>query len=165
MEKSTLYLKKVINSNLYDEQWIKLSNFIFLWILFEKYILSANSSENGISSKIAMISSAPNISFIHTYAKIKDWYFPTAQSDVVFRCFRGGWAKKLKEIVKNTIEAEANATDIQKLITTVAIIYKYRCNLFHGTKELDKILPSQEEKLDSFNEFLINYLQSKNIGI
>lgn len=158
---STEFIQNKISPDIYTGKYLKICDFMLLWTLFEKHILSATSSDSTIAAKILSASNTLNISCSDTFDKLKSWYFSDGKSDRVFTLFNAQWSKRHKNLVKNTIESGLKATEMDKLATTIILIYKYRCNFFHGVKELSQLIPGQEVKLDCFNEFLMRCLSTK----
>lgn len=158
---STEFIQNKISPDIYTGKYLKICDFMLLWTLFEKHILSATSSDSTIAAKILSVSNTLTVSYSDAFNKLKSWYFSDGKSDSVFSLFAGHWNPNHKRLVKGTIELESKATGTDKLATTIILIYKYRCNFFHGVKELSQVIPDQEAKLDCFNEFLIRCLSTK----
>lgn len=155
---STEWLQKHLGVSDYPTNYIEVNNFILLWLIFEKEILKTNPTNHNITAKIERIGAKlHNVSIDDVFTKQKEWYykkefdwnkFPTAsvhQKDAVNAGFD-----------------EKNSDPNKKIVAVIMVIYLYRCNFFHGEKELNKLHIKQKDRLTYYNDFLIACLEANN---
>lgn len=153
----TEWLQKHLGVSDYPTNYIEVNNFILLWLIFEKEILKTKASNHNITDKIKSIGEKLQVCIDDIFAKQKEWYykkefdwnkFPTAsvhQKDAVNAGFD-----------------EKNSDPNKKIVAVIMVIYLYRCNFFHGEKELAKLHIKQKDRLTCYNDFLVTCLEANN---
>lgn len=153
--------------NLYsDDKVIDSTNnsleFIWVWSIFEHHYLK--DSRNHKSFNDQLVDVATNfptdnfkIDINSPYGFFHNRYFNKGKTTKFFGNlnFDNKWQKRTKEILKNT-----NPTENEKLELILLIVYKFRCNLFHGRK--DPLLWKNFEIVFFYiNKFLSEFLDTK----
>jgi hypothetical protein len=154
----------MMNGPLTSEQWLKeklhidltkdnereMSCFLLLWILFERKVLKTN----GRRVSKAIIDKAPTIQvdFQPILGIIRDWYITGKKEGLIFTLFSFD-SRILKQSVESYLDnSDTTDENVQRFV--IAIIYQYRCNLFHGEKDLSSVANTQADRFKAFNIFL-----------
>lgn len=156
----TARLNKVINSiahdgtiNVSDCEYDEIRNFMYLWNLFEHAFFKSGSKYQ-----------LPND------LKQNNLKIDQIVTDETFKYFQNRYrnAIKLKNLrlplenerqVQNALtKASISADEIRQ--TIISIIYRYRCNLFHGSKEIASLW-KQKDNFIHANKYLLACLEAK----
>ena len=134
--------------------------FIWVWSIFEhKYLRNSNSSQGYNEQLICIAKLIPEnmISIDTIYGYFHNRYFQKSKTTRFFNNlnFKTKWQKKTKEILM-----KIQPTFSEKLSLIFLVIYKFRCNLFHGRK--DPLLWKNFDKtFFQINRFLASFLDTK----
>ena len=134
--------------------------FIWVWSIFEhKYLKDSrtNKSYNDQLVDISQIFPKSRIDIDSIYGFLHNRYFQKGKTTKFFGNlnFDDKWKKQIKEILK---KKEPSPEEKLKLI--LLILYKFRCNLFHGKK--DPLLWKNFNDIFYYlNSFLANFLYIK----
>ena len=154
------WLKKRHNINLREENELEMVSFLLLWSMFENSILKNNNTTcNNIPQRIVKKASKIRANHKEVLQKIREFYISHKEPDYIFTKFKFG--RTLGDKVKNYLTtSEPSAAD--ERIVVVAVIYKFRCNFFHGDKNFGDVANSQIDRFKTFNRFLIACLDEEN---
>ena len=131
----------------YDE----IRNFLYLWNLFEKEFFQTNYAQHKGNAK----SIQTNSETLSTLA-----YFQGAYANNQTR-FNGLGFKNVQNItfITNVLSGViSDEASITKAI--IEIIYRYRCNLFHGSKEIASLW-KQKDNFIQANKYMLACLETK----
>lgn len=134
----------------------ELAGFFLLWTTFEKIYFQetkAGTHNKHSLEKIKIAASKIGADYSELLNSIDEWYFRGKEHDYFFRRF-SGQKKAYKDFFKDYLEKEEHTPEEEKVFV-LAIIYQYRCNAFHGSKELGPAAHRQRKKIGMFNRFLI----------
>jgi len=136
--------------------------FVLVWALFEnKYLKdSGYSSYNNQLVELSKIIKVGNTELNEIYGFLYNRYFNNGKTTKYYENlkFKKEWKKTTKEILEKT-----KPTDEKKLIFILLVIYKFRCNLFHGKKD-PLLLKNFEKVFFHINKFLAYLLDiEKNV--
>ena len=142
------------NSKIKSEDIDYIRDFTLLWNLFESLCFddkfaNMNKINNIIDSKIDLFEE-------EKYKNIFDYFYDRYKNDNnKFR--KLNLRNSEKELVKKVLNDEYNNKN-NKLKFIMAIIYRYRNNLFHGEKEM-RYIRFQKENFEVTNEFLMYFIE------
>lgn len=131
----------------YDE----IRNFLYLWNLFEKEFFQTNYAQHKGNAK----SIQTNSETLSTLA-----YFQGVYANNQTR-FNGLGFKNVQNItfITNVLSGViSDEASITKAI--IEIIYRYRCNLFHGSKEIASLW-KQKDNFIQANKYMLACLEAK----
>ena len=131
----------------YDE----IRNFLYLWNLFEKEFFQTNYAQHKGNAK----SIQTNSETLSTLA-----YFQGVYANNQTR-FNGLGFKNVQNItfITNVLSGViSDEASITKAI--IEIIYRYRCNLFHGSKEIASLW-KQKDNFIQANKYMLACLETK----
>lgn len=134
----------------YDE----IRNFLYLWNLFEKEFFQTNYAQHKGNAK----SIQTNSETLSTLAYFQGIYAnnQTRFNGLNFRNFQH--STFITNVLSGVISDESSITK-----AVIAIIYRYRCNLFHGTKEIQSLW-KQKDNFIHANKYMLACLEAK-LGI
>ncbi len=158
------WLKIYFNKNeMFEHNEIKaISDFSILWNLFENKLCGNNANANCFS-RISNIYSTrqPLIAIINSSIEyFKERYvdvnsnFKPLFNGLLFR------SNDNQELVKDVLLDCRNSTS-SKIEALLIIIYRFRCNLFHGSKDIETI-HLQNVNFEIINQFLVKLLEENN---
>lgn len=153
---SERWLNEKLHIDLAKDNEKEMSCFLLLWILFERKVLGTN----GHNVSKAIHEKAPTIQadFLPVLGRIQDWYIIGKQEGLIFTLFSFD-SRKLKLVVESYLDhSDTTQENTQRFV--LAIIYQYRCNLFHGEKDLSSVANTQADRFKVFNHFLIACLNT-----
>lgn len=160
------WVKRFFNLKQSDKIFDNTNNsleFIWVWSIFEhKYL---KNSENSIPYNSQLIDIAEKFNFKNidinpTYGHLHNRYLKKGEPTTFFKNLGSGkkWEKTKRQILQ--ILKKTEPTDIEKLKVILLVLYKFRCNLFHGSK--DPLLWKNFDKMFyHLNKFLAAFLDTK----
>ena len=151
---SASWLRERYNINLGDKNGQEMASFLILWTLFEQKVLL---SPDDVSNEI--IHKAPSIKaeYKGILGYINQWYILKRSEQYIFNKFK--FRGNLKSHVESYLKAEVK-NEADEKIFVIGVIYKYRCNLFHGRKDINSLATRQASRFKEFNNFLISCLET-----
>ena len=154
------WLKKRRNIDLSKKNEREMVCFLLLWSMFESSILKpSKAGSDTIPQKIVKRAATINADHKKVFQKIRELYIENKEPDYIFRKFEFG--RTLEDRVKDYLTT-SNPSATDEKIVVVAVIYKFRCNFFHGDKNFGDVANSQIDRFKTFNRFLIACLDEKN---
>lgn len=158
MALETQWINEKFHADLDNEIISELSNFLIFWSLFEGRFCRTRADRNSL-----LRFSETNYSFLsndeinHIYGFFKNRYSINENYETRF----DGLKITSPEIIvflRETFSNE-NATVLDKLKVCINVIYRYRNNMFHGSKEV-AFLHNQTEIFVISNRFLKHILNT-----
>ena len=136
--------------------------FLWVWSIFEAKYLKSDETQS-FNEQLVEFSQKYPVEKIHVdeiYSFFYKRYFCNGR---ITQCFKNlglkkHWSNKLIQILR-----KQNPNDFEKLELVLLIIYKFRCNLFHGRK--DPLLWKNFDKVFyQINKFLADLLEKRVIS-
>lgn len=162
----TEWLVKFFTENKRQPEFKKIEsikNFTILWNLFERYFCDTNASLTKIQDEINKMVTAgytlPKDMYDEPYAYFCERYLSNNKTNEIFELldFRDTRSdQQFKDDLKATLESKA-PNDVKKTFACLIIIYRFRNNLFHGSKNIATI-SDQEENFKVANTLLMKFL-------
>ncbi|MBK7220036.1 MAG: hypothetical protein IPH94_01465 [Saprospiraceae bacterium] len=157
------WVKKYFGLNVSDKTFDNTNNsleFIWVWSIFEhKYLKDSRTNKNYNDQLVDLSAKFPHnkIDIDTIYGFLHKRYFQKGKTTRFFwdLNFDTKWQKLTKEILK-----KKDPTKEEKLKLTLLILYKFRCNLFHGRKD-PLLWKNFNEVFYQLNKFLSEYLDIK----
>lgn len=158
-----VWVKKYFKLNPSDTTFDNTNNsleFIWVWSIFEHKYLKDSRTNKSYNDQLADLSTkypSNRIDIETLYGFLHNRYFQKGKPTRFFSSlnFENKWKKVALEIIK-----KAEPTEIEKLKFIFLVLYKFRCNLFHGRKD-----PLFWKNFDSvffhLNKFLADLLDTK----
>ena len=148
------WLKEKYQIDLLKPNEMEMSCFLILWPYFEKTVLCKHvqSASLGIIREAASI----NADRVEIIQKVKEWYIDNKAKDHLFHLFNFK-SRQLKEKVQAYLDQRDVSSECETIFV-LAIMYQFRCNLFHGEKELGSIAKKYVDKFRCFNQSLMTCL-------
>lgn len=153
-------LNKVINHiahdgtiNISDCKYDEIRNFMYLWNLFEKEFFKSGSKYQLPNALKQNNLSIDQIVIDETFKHFQDRY----QDTIKLKKLRLS-PENEKQVYDTLTKAYISADERRQTIIT--IIYRYRCNLFHGSKEIASLW-NQEDNFTHANQFMLACLEAK----
>jgi hypothetical protein len=155
----TARLNKVINSiahdgtiNISDCEYDEIRNFMYLWNLFENKFFNKNYDYTlpDDFKHLAIDQRVIEDTLNYFKSRYKD--------DTTFRKLHLRVNDNSEQVRDVFNEVRISAEDKLQVINTV--IYRYRCNLFHGTKEI-QLLWKQKDNFINANKYMLACLEAK----
>lgn len=145
-------------------------NFALMWNLFERYFCDRNANLNIIKAKLTDIVergyTLPTKVFDAHYDYFNNRYITNNLTNQFFESlnFRDNNSDlSYKNYLKQNLE-EGTPVDYDKIFALFIISYRFRNNLFHGSKQIATI-SKQNESFKHINEVLMKFLNFlKNSG-
>lgn len=133
--------------------------FSLIWNMFEGLVCNKNASANAFEQAVRHLHQRGKLSIADYDDHLK--YFTRRYVDdgkVNHRFERLNLRKNdRKQLVRDVLEGRE--TNEQRVILAMLIIvYRYRCNLFHGEKSLHN-LPGQKDNFETANQLLMKFLE------
>lgn len=150
-------LNKVINRISYGSidvsapEYDEVRNFMYLWNLFEKEFFQRNYARHTGNVKSIQTNSETLSTLAYfqgVYANNQTRFNGLNFRDTQHRTF-------ITNVLSGAISDEASITK-----AVIEIIYRYRCNLFHGSKEIASLW-SQKDNFIHSNQFILACLEAK----
>ena len=151
---SALWLRERFSINLDDENELEMVSFLILWTLFEQKVLRASED---ISNEITLKAPSIKAKYKGVLEHINRWYILNRPEQFIFDKFN--FRGNLKSHVESYLKAEVK-NEADEKIFVIGVIYKYRCNLFHGRKVINSLATRQASRFKEFNSFLISCLET-----
>ena len=167
-------LSQKFNVSFKTEAFREMQDFILLWMLFEKDVLSIKSEcRRGDKNRGARRNVTTELAYLEhhitekqiddkllkkVYQKQKELYIDSKGTTRLFAAFRFN-ANQKRLIEKAFIEEAATRDELLQAILT--IIYKYRCNFIHGDKELNNLHIRQHDRFSLYSELLAECINVK----
>jgi hypothetical protein len=131
-----------------------IKDFTLLWNLFEAIFCNKNANMYKIDNIIdrhidKLIESDYQKTFEYFYDRYKN-------DDVKFRALK--LTKPYQNLVKKVLD-DTFTDKNNRLKFIMAIIYRYRNNLFHGEKDM-RYIKLQKENFEKTNEFLMSFIEA-----
>lgn len=152
------WIRNKYGGSLNDSDFDEIKDFLLLWNLFERKIPSNKSTlmgrvKNYITNNIDRFDkSTCNDVFNYFVGRYTEEHNSTRNTNAYFdSLYPNQTATQKIEVSK--ILLSTKATPKQKINTISMIVYKYRNNLFHGSKDIIKI-KEQEKNFINANKFL-----------
>lgn len=142
--------KKNFNQHSYDKNNIQedldtVGYFLILWSLFERICCNTYANKSTIDCVIENVKDSFSDTMLNeAFGYMKERYKDKEKFKNLR--FRETGGKVMKEHCENTFSDE-EASKEDKLKTVLYIIYRYRNNLFHGSKQI----PALQQQKDNFN--------------
>lgn len=157
------WVKKYFGLNASDKTFDNTNNsleFIWVWSIFEHKYLKDSRANKSYNDQLVDISARfphDKIDIDTIYGFLHNRYFQKGKTTRFFGNlnFDTKWQKLTKEILK-----KKDPTKEEKLKLTLLILYKFRCNLFHGRKD-PLLWKNFDELFYQLNKFLSEYLDVK----
>ena len=146
-------------SNISNSTYEEVGNFLFLWNMFEREFFATHYRH-----KIPKHFSSLKIEQ-STIDEILDYFKKRYMNSQYFEALNlqnpriNGRSINIIQIFKDVLCNKVIESE-QILFTINSIIYRYRCNLFHGIKEI-KILRSQIDNFYYANKYMLACLEAK----
>ena len=172
--KTCKLLSQKFNASNSVEQFREMQDFILLWMIFEKDVLTIkNESRKGdgvhgrqknVSDELKSLANHLAVSDINkdlldaVFDKLKSWYFSSMNATNVFTLFKMN-SDQRKVVTKAFIDGKAS--DEERLQAVITVIYKYRCNFIHGVKELFDLHVRQHERFSLYSKMLVECINAK----
>lgn len=148
------WLTEKYNIDLRNEDAQEMAAFLILWTLFEQKVLRASED---ISNEITRKAPSIKAEYKGMLEHINRWYILNRPEQYIFDKFN--FRGNLKSHVESYLKAEVK-NEADEKIFVIGVIYKYRCNLFHGRKDINSLATRQASKFKEFNSFLISCLET-----
>ena len=140
-----------------------IKNFALLWNMFERYFCRKNANLENIKNNLFELDakgySFPESLSTDFFEFFKDRYVTNNQTNALFENlgFREGNSdKKYKILLKSILED--NSSEIKdKILANFIIIYRFRNNLFHGSKDIATI-SQQKVNFEIANKIIMIFL-------
>lgn len=152
--------------NLLDEQLSQIEsvkNFALFWNIFEKYFCDKSANLNKIKSEIYSLSDKgfelPDKISLEYYPYFKQKYLTEKLTNERFERLEFRNTKSdigFKNLLKHILENEKSLKK-EKILACFIIIYRFRNNLFHGTKNIASI-DEQNENFIYANNIIMEFL-------
>ena len=142
------------NSNIDVSKYTKVRDFMFIWNLFEGIIFKTDYKRNKKNQPVHSLNISQSI-IDDTIGYFRSRY---ANNPNLFNALNLKSSDKPDLIKKVLNENNADKNDVITAINT--IIYRYRCNLFHGIKQVDKLW-EQSDNFEAANRYMIACLEAK----
>ncbi len=136
---STQNLEQLLSLELKNKTDVKLSkltevrNFLFYWNMFENKKCAKNCNWKALEKFSKGRSNIDNTFFKEVWDFMKNRYLQNSKVNGNFRKLRITDINKSNRMTQ--IIESASPSDEDKLLFCLYVIYRYRCNLFHGEKE------------------------------
>ena len=150
------WINEHFSLKLKDSDYNRITDFLLLWTIFERELFSSSCKFSLIKSYIS-----DNIrEFDETSCEAVFSYFKSRyrENDACFESLRFR-DRDPKEAVKNAFLSEAPLLE-DKIFASMAIIYRYRNNLFHGIKDVTTI-NYQKDNFIYANKMLKLFIETK----
>lgn len=146
------WLKEKYQIDLCKPNEMEMSCFLILWPVFEKTVLCkhAQSASLGIIREAAAI----NADRTEIIQRIRDWYIDNKPKDYLFRLFKFR-SPRIKEKVQAYLGLQDTSSE-SETIFVLAIMYQFRCNLFHGEKDPGSVANKYGDRFRCFNHYLMD---------
>lgn len=150
-------LNKVINRISYGSidvsapEYDEVRNFMYLWNLFEKEFFQMNYGQHKGNVK----SIQTNSETLSTLA-----YFQGVYANNQTRFNGLGFKNVQKTTFITNVLSGAISDEASIMQAVIEIIYRYRCNLFHGSKEIASLW-KQKDNFIHANQFILTCLEAK----
>lgn len=157
------WIKKYFGLHNSDQTFENTNNsleFIWVWSIFEHKYLKDSRSNKSYNDQLVEISTKfpiDKIDIDKTYGFLHNRYFQKGKTTRFFGNlnFDKKWQQLTKEILK-----KSEPTQEEKLKLILLILYKFRCNLFHGRK--DPLLWKNFDNVFFYlNKFIADFLDTK----
>lgn len=149
-----------LQTDLLEESMIPVRNFVFIWNVFEQTLYSRAACEKDIAKDPPFV--VPGEIIDEIYNQIRDRYFDKegrGLTDKFIGLFNDHKNKEYEEKVKQILVSKKEATETQKGFVCRMVLWRYRCNLFHGEKTAYYLL--QDNSLFEFlNIYMIALIES-----
>lgn len=156
---TTEWINKKLGVDIAEPQYESVRNFLYIWNIFENKILDNHTGENSIASlslsNISLIDS--QINYFYNFSR--DRYVSNVKIKDNFYKLRIRSSQLKNDIESILIRPESELQE--KLKACLVIVYRYRCNLFHGNKSLYKLW-NQVELFEYSNVLLISIIDTFN---
>jgi len=142
------------NSKIEGNDIDEIRDFALLWNLFEALCCNKNANMSKINS---IIDSKIELFDEIKYQDIFDYFYNRYKNDSrKFNALklRNGEKELVKKILNDEYEDKNN-----RLKFIMAIIYRFRNNLFHGEKDM-KYIRLQKENFEKTNKFLMYFIET-----
>lgn len=148
-------------SSIDTPEYEELKNFAILWNLFENVIFGTSYKSKDITQKLSLLQIDQTI-VDQTYSYMKKRYTANGcLNKTLYDSLKLRPKADMPQLVKNVLLTKSNVTQDEIIIAITIIIYRYRCNLFHGSKPMQSI-SSQKDNLICANDFLIAWIKGFN---
>ena len=151
---TTLRLNKYLNTDIGAPMYEEARNFLFIWNLFESKFFPTRNSINYTTVTTTALSVDEEL-INATIAYFQSKYLTENNTNGSFNGLK--LANKQKRFVSSVLLGCSAKAD--KIAATIFIIYRYRNNLFHGTKRILDI-PNQTDIFRYANRFMLSCLES-----
>ncbi len=157
------WIKKYFGLNQSDNTFDKTNNsleFIWVWSLFEhKYLKDSKTNKSYNEQLIELADKFPNkkIDIDTIYGFLYNRYVQNGKTTKNFGDlnFNKDWKNLCQGILK-----KSKPENKDKLIFIFLVLYKFRCNLFHGRKD-PLLWKNFDITFYHFNKFLADFLDTK----
>lgn len=148
-------INKIANSgsiDIADSDYDEIRNFLYLWNLFEDKLFQRNYDYT-LPDDFKQLTIDPKV-IEDTLSYFKSRYKDNAKFNNLHlhRCDNPAQVSDVINEIKTSVE--------DKLQVINTIIYRYRCNLFHGTKEIQSLW-AQKDNFIHANQFMLACLEAK----
>ena len=155
---------KTDNENINYEKIENVKNFAILWNLFERYFCDKKADLNVISEKIRKLNESgytfPSKISGEYYDYFRNRYITHDNTNAIFESLnfrQTAGDMNHKSNLKNILLSDDSTND-KKVLACLIIIYRFRNNLFHGSKNIATI-DNQEENFKVANEIIMIFLE------
>lgn len=154
MSEITQWINMRFGVHFQESELQSIKDFSLLWNVFENKVCETNFNQAAVIAKYATIPyNLADFQEILDYFKARYMAggIPTARYPFLFLRARDNEA-----LVRDVLIGVRNDIDSVLLVITI-IIYRFRCNLFHGTKDIE-LINEQKENFEHANSFLMKIL-------
>lgn len=167
-------LSQKFNASSHIEAFREMQDFILLWMIFEKEVLSIKNEyrrgdkivggRKNVTTELAHLEQHIPEKQIDdellkkVCQKQKELYIDSTDTTRLFSTFR--FDNNQKRLIEKAFIAET-ATKDELLQAALTAIYKYRCKFIHGDKELLNLHTRQHDRFSLYSELLAECINAK----
>lgn len=143
---------KLIDSNFcydgktYSADLEMVGNFLILWSLFENRCCNGNANKASIENVIEKVEKSFDDEILDEVFNYMRTRYAGAKNFKNLNFRTGGGDEKMKTHCEKVFSGEESSKE-DKLKAVLYVIYRYRNNLFHGSKQI----PNLQQQKDNFN--------------
>lgn len=155
------WINQKFDLNLIEGDLIHVRNFSVIWNIFDNFVCESKFSINRIEAIYSSESFGLG-EFVPYFMYFHERYTIGNSTNERFERLRFR-PNDRKEFVRSAL-LENNLSSPNLLLASTIIVYRIRCNLFHGLKDF-RFLDLQEENFDNANHFLMTVIDNYGQGM
>jgi len=130
------WINRRFGSNLTDENILHIRDFSLMWNIFERITCNQNFNIQRINQLI-VDNNIPFSEFEEELYYFKQRY--VSNGNLNYRFHHLNLRNGDRPLVVQQVLLGVNTNNIEKILTCIIIVYRFRNNLFHGIKDIQRI--------------------------